>query len=364
MGRVVASKSWALRFTLKLAVCFVLVAWILHAIFAGEAENALQLEGRNWADLSLGQQIRESWIIGPFSLWQTISGVDIGWLLASLFFMGTTILIGVFRWRIVLDVQGLHLSFGRTVGISLVAHFFNSFLLGSTGGDLLKAYFAAGETNNRKAEAVTTVVVDRLLGLFAMLLFCSVMALVNWDVVMSQQRFMWVMLAVLGMLFLSGLVVVLSFWGGPIKPRLKFEALLAKLPKGDALVRCIEACRLFGENPGFLTRVLCWSMLLSLACVLQIVTLGWGLGLDMGRHLQLLMLIVPAIICISALPITLSGIGVRDYLYVSLLSATAIGIEDKQALTISILAFSGSLLWSLVGGAVYLFFRSRISLDR
>ena len=48
-----ASKSQALKFTLKLAVCVILVAWILHTIFAGEAENTLQLEGRNWADLSL-----------------------------------------------------------------------------------------------------------------------------------------------------------------------------------------------------------------------------------------------------------------------------------------------------------------------
>ena len=172
-----ASKSQALKFTLKLAVCVILVAWILHTIFAGEAENTLHLEGRNWADLSLAEQVRESWAIGPSSLWQTISGVNLGWLLASLVFMGATILIGVVRWRIVLDVQGLRLSFGRAAGISLVAHFFNSFLLGSTGGDLLKAYFAASETSQRKAEAVTTVVVDRLLGLFAMLLFCSVMAL-------------------------------------------------------------------------------------------------------------------------------------------------------------------------------------------
>jgi hypothetical protein len=277
--------------------------------------------------------------------------------------MGATIFIGVIRWRLVLAVQGLHLSLGRATGISLVAHFFNSFLLGSTGGDLLKAYFAAAETAQKKAEAVTTVVVDRLLGLFAMLLFVSLMALANWGVVMSQQRFMAVMLVVLGMLFASGLVVVLSFWAGPTGARLKFEALLAKLPKGDVLVRCIEACHAFGEKPGFLPRVLGWSMLLSTACVLQIVALGFGLGLPMGEHFRVLLLIVPAIICISALPITPSGIGVRENLYVSLLSATAIGIEAKAALSLSLLAFAGSLLWSLIGGAVYLAFRSRHSLD-
>ncbi len=350
----------ALRLSLKLAVSLVLVAWILHVIFAGEAEMQL---GEAWGKLSFAEQLRESWKIGPAGLWKTISGVSLGWLLTSFVFMGATIFIGVVRWRTVLRVQELHLPLGRAAGISLVAHFFNSFLLGSTGGDLLKAYYAAAETAHKKAEAVTTVIVDRLLGLFAMLLFVSLMALANWDVVMSQKRFMAVMLVVLGMLFVSGLVVVLSFWAGPTGARLKVKALLAKLPKGDVLVRCIEACHAFGENPGFLPRVLGWSMLLSLACVLQIVALGLGLGLPMGEHFHVLLLIVPAIICISALPITPSGIGVRENLYVWLLSATAIGIEAKAALSLSLLAFAGSLLWSLIGGAAYLTFRSRHSLD-
>jgi hypothetical protein len=353
------SASNALRLTLKLAISLVLVAWILHGIFAGEAEQ----QTKDWASLTFAEQVRASWTIGPVGLWETISGVSIVWLLASFVFMGATIFIGVIRWRLVMAVQGLHLSLGRATGISLVAHFFNSFLLGSTGGDLLKAYFAAAETSHKKAEAVTTVVVDRLLGLFAMLLFVSLMALANWNIVMSQQRFIAVMLVVLGMLFVSGLVVVLSFWAGPTKPRLKFEAFLARLPKGEVLVRCIEACHAFGEKPGFLPRVLGWSMLLSLACVLQIVALGFGLGQPMGEHFRVLLLIVPAIICISALPITPSGIGVRENLYVLLLSATAIGIEAKTALSLSLLALAGSLLWSLIGGAVYLGFRSRHSLD-
>ena len=41
-------------------------------------------------------------------------------------------------------------------------------LLGSTGGDLLKAYYAARESHHKKTEAVVTVFVDRLIGLFSM----------------------------------------------------------------------------------------------------------------------------------------------------------------------------------------------------
>ena len=237
-----------LKFIFKLAICLILVAWILHTVFAGEAENGLKLEGRNWAELSLVEKFRESWTKGPSSLWKTTSNVELGWLMISLIFMGFTIVIGVIRWRIVLSVQGLKFSFRRAMGISLVAHFFNSFLLGATGGDLLKAYFASEETNHKKVETITTVAVDRLLGLFSMLLFCSILALINWDVVISEKRFMAVMLLVLSMLFLSGIFMMLSFWGGPTNSRLKFELFLKKLPNGASLVRCIEACRSYGGN--------------------------------------------------------------------------------------------------------------------
>ena len=53
----------------------------------------------------------------------------------------------------------------------------------------------------------------------------------------------------------------------------------------------------------------------------------------MGRHLPVLMLIVPAIICISALPIT-SGIGVRENLYVWLLFSHGDRHREQQALTL------------------------------
>ena len=64
-------------------------------------------------------------------------------------------------------------------------------------------------------------------------------------------------------------------------------------------------------------------------------------------------MIVPIVICISALPITPSGLGVRENLYVIMLAAPAINIAATHALSLSLLAYAGSLFWSLVGGLVY-----------
>jgi uncharacterized membrane protein YbhN (UPF0104 family) len=96
-------------------------------------------------------------------------------------------------------------------------------------------------------------------------------------------------------------------------------------------------------------------MLLNLVCVLQIWALARGLGLDIPT--RILFVLVPIIICIAALPITPSGLGVRENLYVWTLSVPAIAVPAAGALSLSLLAFAGFLVWSLIGGLVYVRFR-------
>lgn len=91
-------------------------------------------------------------------------------------------------------------------------------------------------------------------------------------------------------------------------------------------------------------------------CVLQIWVLARGLDLTIAP--VALSLIVPVIICIAAMPVTPSGLGLRENIYVWMLAVPEINIPATQALLLSLLAYAGSLFWSLVGGVVYLFFRA------
>ena len=77
-----------------------------------------------------------------------------------------------------------------------------------------------------------------------------------------------------------------------------------------------------------------------------------------------MLLIVPMIICVAALPITPSGLGVRENLYVLTLSAPQIGVEPTHALSLSLLAYAGFLFWSLIGGLFYLGMRRTQHLDQ
>jgi glycosyltransferase 2 family protein len=271
--------------------------------------------------------------------------------------MGLTILLGVFRWRRVLRVQGLELPLGRAAEISLVAHFFNSFLLGSTGGDLMKAYYAARETHHLKAEAVVTVVADRLIGLFSMLFFACVMVVPNLALLTTHRRLGAITLFTFLMMMACGALIGLAFWGGLSRRWPHARSWLRRLPKGDLLERSLDSCRRFGQQPVVLGETLAISMGLNVASVCQVMFLAWGMHLSIPP--LALFAIVPMIICISALPITPSGLGVRENLYVLMLGAPAIAIGPTQALSLSLLAYACSLFWSVVGAAVYVGLKDR-----
>jgi glycosyltransferase 2 family protein len=350
-GRSIWNVGW------RAIVGVLLLAWIFHAIFLTEARRIAPTPGYQWEQLTRTEQWTLAWWRGPQELWRTLNLVEPGALLISLVFMGMTIVLGLLRWRMVLRMQGLNLSLVRTTEISFVAHFFNSFLLGSTGGDLLKAYYAARETHHKKTEAVVTVLADRLIGLFAMLLFACLMMGPNHKLLGEHRRLAALSWLVFLMMGGCGSLLAVSFWGGVSKRWSNARHWLRRLPKAQLLERALDASRQFGRERVILLKLLGISMILNVFCVLQIMTLARGLHLAIPP--VALFVIVPIVVCISALPITPSGLGLRENLYVLMLSAPEIHVDPTRALSLSLLAYAGSLFWSIVGGLVYLSRRDR-----
>ena len=61
--------------------------------------------------------------------------------------------------------------------LGFLGYLFNFVSLGSVGGDLFKAVFIAREQHGKRAEAVATVVIDRVIGLYVLFFVASVAAL-------------------------------------------------------------------------------------------------------------------------------------------------------------------------------------------
>lgn len=347
--RDTAGKVWKIAW--RLGVCLLLLAWIFQAIFYDEGRQAWQQPGRDWQSLTRAERFKIALEYGPPQVWAHLKQMETGPLVLSVILMAATIMAGVIRWQIVLKVHGLDMPLIRTTQISFIAHFFNSFLLGSVGGDVLKAYYVARETRHKKTEAVVTVLVDRLIGMFSLLVVAVVMLIPNWSLI-AGTRLKGVAGLTAAMTGACAIIMFVFFKGGISKRIPKAREYLRRLPKGEHLERSLEAFREFGRNRRFWREIIPVALLANAIIILHFLALTRGFRLEVP--LLALSAIVPTVTSISALPITPSGLGVRENLYVWMLAAPGVNVPAAQALLLSLIGFGTSLFWSVVGGIVYL----------
>ncbi len=105
------------------------------------------------------QQMAEA--LGRADKWWIALGVVVGSL---------TYLAGTIRFGVLLRTQGIFLPWLRVAGIFMVGLFFNLFGLGSTGGDVVKIFYVLREAGDKKTAAAFTVLMDRVVGLVALVL--------------------------------------------------------------------------------------------------------------------------------------------------------------------------------------------------
>lgn len=352
----------------RFALASLLMGVIFHIIFCHEAKLLLLDQKGAWESMSPWAQRRLAWRVGPIGLWDTARRLDALSLLGAFVLCGVTIFAGALRWHRALIVQGLEVSTREVCRISLVAHFFNAFLLGSTGGDVVKAWYAAKLTHHKRAEAATTVFVDRLIGTAGLLLFTILMVPWCWrsgepapgvELFLRYQRYQGVFLLIAGMLVVALAAIGIGFYSRALSPGSFLSRLAARLPKGAAILRGLAACRAFGDSRGYLPIAFGYSVVVNAAIVGAFLALAHGLRLPVPT--PVMWFVVPAVTCVAALPITPSGLGVRENLLVALLTIPAFPqVKFSQALSLSLISYSVHLAWSAVGGLVYLFLPDRL----
>jgi uncharacterized membrane protein YbhN (UPF0104 family) len=74
------------------------------------------------------------------------------------------------RWQWLLEVQRISAPLGEVVRFSWIGYYAATFLPGGAGGDVAKAYLIARDRTSGRTRAVSTVLVDRFIGLYSLLL--------------------------------------------------------------------------------------------------------------------------------------------------------------------------------------------------
>jgi len=167
--------------------------------------------------------------------------------------MVAVILLQYLRWFILVRSIDLPFTLYSAARLGLVGTFYNTFLPGSIGGDFVKAYMIAKGNPERRAAAVSTVIADRLLGLFGLLLYAAVAGGIGWMLadprIVGKRSLETIILVCLGLVLLMGLgYLVLGFLPGRWLDGLGNR--IVGLPKvGKTLVEVWQTVRRYRARP-------------------------------------------------------------------------------------------------------------------
>lgn len=274
------------------------------------------------------------------------------WLVAGIMLTFLGLVAGAVRWREILAAQDIRFSPFKVVHIFLVGQFFNAFMLGACGGDVVRAYYAAKGQKGRRTEAITTILLDRGIGLFSMILFCCLMIPLRIHIFLDNEgprdtgilMIMFLVGALLGFFILFRKNVFEHF-------RL-FQRLENETRIGVLIRKAYDAVFLFRKNH----RLLAISLALSWLSMAFLTLACWSFGQALGLQAQVLdyFALFPIISVLMAVPITPGSLGVREGLFASLFPAVM--IDRPHAIVLSLMVYAGGVFWSFAGGLVYLFF--------
>ena len=280
----------------------------------------------------------------PRSVLEAAKGVQPGWLLLAFLLHVPGYLVSSWRWQILLRAQGIRIRFTRLLALYLVGTFFNLFLPTQVGGDIMRIIHSSNRGESRAVPAMV-ILVERTIGVVTLMFLALGAALFGFGGGGRQV----LVLIILAVLCAVALVVFLLFHPCVEKGRGKVVAM--RMPeivreKGQKLYGALHA---YGSRKKSLLAALGLSFVLQILVIVHYFFIGVGLGIN--AHLPDFFLVVPMVHLVTAIPISLGGLGVRELTFVALLGT--LGVPSSQATALSLIYFVLVVPYGLIGGAVY-----------
>lgn len=269
----------------------------------------------------------------------------------------SAVILTMIRWYYLVRVLGMRLGFRELLRISFVGYLFNMAPAGIVVGDLLKTVILARQERGGRAEALASVVIDRLIGLYMLFVISSVAILLAGflqrpDIVVSGVSIHLICWCTLGITVAGtaafAALFVPAVTNGSWVRWLERQPLVGKL-----LARLIGAIGVYRHHRG----VLALSVLMTLG-VHSLYTLGIYLitrGLyDPYPPLFLQFVDAPLAATTGVIPLFLGPLeGALDLLYVLVPLPGGAHMVAGQGLVVALSYRIASLVTAVVGMVYY-----------
>ncbi len=265
---------------------------------------------------------------------ETFSHMNIKlWLLAALLYLGAQ-LVSSLRWQILARRLGFQQPLGQFINFYFIGMFFNLVLPTSVGGDVVRAWYLDGGSK-RRSTAFLAVFQDRLNGLLVLLtIACIAVAVCPLDLPRWVSWGVWGSTA-LGLAGLASLPLLARYH---LLGRENTE-LVQGLVRSPATV--------LGLRP------LALSVVVQVANVILVLVIGTAIDAPVPGAFY--WILVPVVSLATMLPVSVNGMGVREW--TTLLLLKPLGVDNGTSASLVFLWFIATSVVSLSGALFYLFGR-------
>jgi hypothetical protein len=247
------------------------------------------------------------------------------------------------RLQLIFEAEDVKLKIFDALNLTFIGYFFNNFLPTSVGGDIVKV-LCASRITKKPVKCVTSVLLDRIFGLFTFVLIPSVTLLFyskqigNPAVPLLTYSLLLFSLTFFILLFNRGLARKFRF----IEPVLKFIKMHEKIKQ------VYDGMNNFRNHKAVVAEALLLSLIGQSINILVIYFMALALGSN--ANVTYFYLLVPVVHLLSMLP-SLGGLGIRELGYVGFLGPI---MGKEAAIALGFLWLLQLLLMSLAGGIIYL----------
>jgi hypothetical protein len=277
------------------------------------------------------------------TLFKELRNANPVWLAAAVIIMLMGVVIRALRWQILLKAIGEFVPLSELTAIYFIGFLFNNLLPSGLGGDAMRMIELNRHTQ-RGSDTVTSVVVDRFIGLSALQAIALIALLTNWDAVPVSVAYFTVAIF-LGSL-MAGYLLINQALYLKLRRRAKLFCRITDIKFVGNLFESFQRYPLAAIGQAYMV-----ALLFNLTHIVMYAFIG--LALNAPVSLAQYAVIVPITSLLLLLPISFAGLGVREESFRQLYGQ--IGVAPEVAVAMSLLVhIIGNICTGLIGGVIYL----------
>jgi uncharacterized membrane protein YbhN (UPF0104 family) len=295
------------------------------------------------------------WLLRDGSLREHLASVPPpvapGWLGGAWLSAGLVELSGVLRWWCCLHLAGVALPLRRAAALYFLGLFTSLFLPGMTGGDAVKIALVAVAFPDRRLGGLTAVLMERLSGFVVIAAWTALMGAWRADWFAQDATAVRALHTTVGIS--GGLAGGLLLWFVVSRSRL-MQRRFSRFPFRKYVLSFESGFDAFASQPLRAVAVLSFSAVCFAAyfLIFHCTARAYGAPIPLVDMFS----VMPLIDTITMLPVTISGLGLREMAFQILLPPLC-GVGTPVSVIISLVGFLVGSSWALVGAPVFLGFR-------